>query len=153
MSLSSDSDVLEGRVLTPQPEQKVPSEKNFTWTLEGCSPPGILSDKDKLVHGLKRSLQLAGIDTYGGFAHKFAEGGEGVTLVEIVGYSCGDIHTWPEYDSAVVRCFACGDKEKQVREFIRHLRVFLSPTRVAEAPVQEIFVQLPAELPRGWKLI
>jgi len=130
--------------ITPPPEQ------NFTWLLYGCVDSSQMKNGPRMLHALKRSLQEANIDTYGGLQYQFTEGGEGVTAVEIVGASCADVHTWPECGAAVVRCFACGDKEAQVRRFAQNIIRRLQPTEVYELPPQVLFVEKPMSVPQSW---
>lgn len=127
-------------------------EREFTWVLFGCEV-SLLKDTERIVHALKRSLQKARIDTYGGHSYKFLEGGEGVTAVEIVGASCADIHTWPEHASAVVRCFACGDKDVQVKDFVQHMLTYTSCEEAYEVPERIFYVEKPEIIPPTWILV
>ncbi len=112
-----------------------------------------LQDEEDLLTLLRSSLQGAGIDVFNSVSHKFCGGGEGVTAVCIIGASCADIHTWPENNTLVLQCFACGDKEKEVGVFILSMIEHLLPTRVYSIPERSFYTAIPRIIPLTWQQI
>ncbi len=114
---------------------------------------GKLADLDHMTHTLRISLDEAGIDVFGDLSHKFTGGGEGVTACNIIGASCADIHTWPENGILILRCFACGDKEHQVKAFISSMVTRLHPTIAYSISDRLIPSKMPKNIPATWTLL
>jgi S-adenosylmethionine/arginine decarboxylase-like enzyme len=109
-----------------------------------------LRSEERLKRSLEKCLDSVHIDTYGSRSHKFIDGGAGVTSVTIIGASCADIHTWPEYGTLILRCFACGDKEHAVQAFLRHMLRAHNPAHAYEILGRAIKTQIPSEIPSDW---
>ncbi len=121
-------------------------EKNLAWGFYGCPVP-ILRNSRKLANMLRGNLRGAGIETFTRCRKKFKGGGSGVTAGEIIGLSMADVHTWPEFSSLILRCFACGDKNAEVQEFFRLMRETLNPEHIYEFLGRDVHTSIPKVIP------
>lgn len=128
-------------------------ERDRAWGFYGCRDLQFLASGRALARALRDCLVAAEIPTFGGAHHKFPEGGGGVTAVQIIGASCADVHTWPEFGTAIVRCFACGDKDAQVERFVQHMLLKYRPQAPYEVSGREIPILLPHSIPEDWRAV
>ncbi|MDB5225478.1 MAG: S-adenosylmethionine decarboxylase [Candidatus Adlerbacteria bacterium] len=126
-------------------------ERDHLWGFYNCRDLLLLKSGRAIARSLKEYLQNAGIPTLAGAHHKFTDGGEGVTAVQIIGASCADVHTWPEFGTVVVRCFACGDKDKEVQKFLASMLSKFRPQDPYEIPDRNIPTSLPDAIPPNWR--
>lgn len=76
----------------------------------------ILSNKNKLIKIVKKAAEIANSKLVKIFSYKFSGGG-GVSIIAIVAESHISIHTYPEYNFALVDVFTCGKYTKPEKAF------------------------------------
>jgi S-adenosylmethionine/arginine decarboxylase-like enzyme len=128
-----------------------PPENEHMWGLYNCTNTKALADSNLDIEMVKR-LNDSGIETYRSIAHKFPRPG-GVTAVVIVGASRADAHCWPEFGTCMLGCFACGDKDKQMYDFLYRMIRYLRPRDTYEIPERVIYPYLPSQVPFTWTRI
>ena len=126
-------------------------EMDNLWIFRGCDPQRL---QDPSLHAAFGAyIREAGIDTFADAMYQFLGGGNGITSIWIVGASCADIHTWPEYGVAVIRCFACGDKEQHVATLLSKLILHFAPQEAYAIPERVFFTKPPAQVPPTWEQV
>lgn len=87
----------------------------------GCSQKK-LQDLESFVTEINTALKDAKAEAVGSSTYKFGPPGNGFTCLILLTTSHLSIHTWPEWGSAAVDVFTCGDVDTDliVRSMVRY---------------------------------
>jgi S-adenosylmethionine decarboxylase len=92
--------------------------------LYDCLSP-YLNNADALQQLFAEALHTAGFQVVERLAHRFAEHGQGTTMIFILQQSHAALHTWPESGYISVDVYSCG-RSMEVRAALEALCIQLS---------------------------